>query len=113
MLLDIMGLIGRYESHMGLYMLQYMVPRRLLTVYGTKAASDYVSKVYRFENRYQQLAKKKWRVNLTKHHSPFKKKGHPNLLNDNLLRKVKDVMVEIRATGAFVSRRLVIAIGEG
>ena len=40
--------------------------------------------------------------------TPFKRKGRPNLLNDNLLIKIKDVMIWIWA-----ARLLVIAIGKG
>ena len=44
--------------------------------------------------------------------TPFKKKGRRNLLIDNLLIKVKDVIL-ISAAGALIYRRLVIAIGKG
>lgn len=44
---------------------------------------------------------------------PFKKKGRPNLLNDNFLKKVNDVVVGTRAVGAVISSCLVIAIGNG
>ena len=42
----------------------------------------------------------------------FKKKGRLNLLNDNLLKKVRDVTIGTRAAGAVISHRLVIAIGK-
>ena len=39
--------------------------------------------------------------------------GRPNLLSDELLGKVKDIIVGTRATGGVISRRMVIAIGNG
>ena len=39
------------------------------------------------------------------------KKGRPNLLADDLLSKVKDIIIGTRATGGVISRRMVIAIG--
>ena len=45
--------------------------------------------------------------------TPFEKKVRPNLLNDNLLKNVKYVMIGTGVAGAVISRRLVIAIGKG
>ena len=43
----------------------------------------------------------------------YKKKGRPNLLEDDLLTKVKDVVTGVRMAGGVISRRMVMAIGTG
>ena len=44
--------------------------------------------------------------------TPFKKKAFSNLLSNSLLKKVKDVIIGIRAAGAVVSHCLLTAIGK-
>lgn len=43
----------------------------------------------------------------------FKKKGCPNWLNNDLLKKVSDVMIGTRAAKEVISSCLVIEIGKG
>lgn len=43
----------------------------------------------------------------------FKKKGRPNFLSEDLLKKVKVLMIGTRSAGTAISRRLVVAIGKG
>ena len=43
----------------------------------------------------------------------FKKKGRPNKLDEEMLRKIKDVIIGTRIAGGVVSRRQVMSIGKG
>ena len=86
---------------------------RYALIHGTKAASacfnDKYSK-YTFVRTSIDNCNKK--MGSKSNQMPFKKKGRPNLLNHNLFKKVKDVMLGARAAGAVISRRFVIAIGK-
>ena len=42
-----------------------------------------------------------------------RRKGRPNLLDDEFLLKVKDVVTGVRMAGGVISRKMVIAIGTG
>ena len=42
-----------------------------------------------------------------------RRKGRPNLLDDEFLVKVKDVVTGARMTGEVISRKMVIATGTG
>ena len=43
----------------------------------------------------------------------FKKAGRPNLLNENLIRKVKDIAIGTRAAGGVINRKQIINIAKG
>ena len=43
----------------------------------------------------------------------FKKAGRPNLLDDNLIRKVKDIAIETRQAGGVINRRQIVNIAKG
>ena len=43
----------------------------------------------------------------------FKKKGRPNLVPDDFMKKVKTIMIRIRAARTVISCRIVMAIGDG
>ena len=43
----------------------------------------------------------------------FKKKGRPNLVSDDFLKKIKTIMIGTRASGTAIGRRIVMAIGNG
>ena len=43
----------------------------------------------------------------------FKKDGRPNLLNDNLIKKVKDIAIGTRAAGGVINRKQIINIAKG
>ena len=43
----------------------------------------------------------------------FKKAGRPNLLNDNLIKKVKDIAIGTRAAGGAINRKQIINITKG
>ena len=42
-----------------------------------------------------------------------RRKGRPNLLDDEFLVKVKDMVTGVRMAGGVISRKMVIAIGTG
>ena len=80
-------------------------------VHGAKAAQVHFGRVYPHftflrtsDNNWKRKAKS----------SPLhKNKGRPNLLNDHLLQKVKDIINGTRAAGGVISRKMTIAIGNG
>ena len=43
----------------------------------------------------------------------FRKAGRPNIVRDEVVQKIKEVIVGIRLSGAVISRRMVISIGNG
>ena len=43
----------------------------------------------------------------------FRKAGRPNVVRDELVQKIKEVIVGVRLSGAVISRRMVISIGNG
>ena len=43
----------------------------------------------------------------------FKKKGWPNSVSDDFMKKIKTIMIRTRAAGTAISRRIVVAIGNG
>ena len=43
----------------------------------------------------------------------FTKKGRPNLVSDDFMKKIKTIMIGTRAVGTAMSRRIVMAIGNG
>ena len=46
-------------------------------------------------------------------HFVFKKVGRPNLLDDNLIKKVKDIALGTRQTGGVINRKQIVNIAEG
>ena len=42
----------------------------------------------------------------------FKKVGRPNLLDENLIKKVKDITIGTRYTGGVINRRQIVNIAE-
>ena len=43
----------------------------------------------------------------------FNKRGRHNLVRDDLLQKIKEVVIGARLSGAVISRKMVISIGKG
>ena len=43
----------------------------------------------------------------------FRKAGRPNIVRDELMQKIKEVIVGVQLSGAVISRRMVISIGNG
>ena len=83
-------------------------------IHGTKAGSDCFNEKYPKYNLVRTSADSwKKKIGSKSSQTPFEKKVRPNLLNDNLLKNVKYVMIGTGVAGAVISRRLVIAIGKG
>ena len=87
--------------------------------YGTQAA------IAPFRGKYQQYTLKRTTVNNWKRKfsnlqkevgeppEKFNKKGRSSLVREELLVKIKEVIIGIRLTGAVISRKMVISIGNG
>ena len=43
----------------------------------------------------------------------FKKVGRPNLLHDNLIKKVKDIAIRTRQAGGVINKRQIVNITKG
>ena len=88
-------------------------------IYGTQVA------IAQFRGKYQQYTLKRTTVNDWKLKFPnpqeevgkppekFNKKGRSSLVGEELLVKIKEVIIRIRLTGAVISRETVISIGNG
>ena len=88
-------------------------------IYGTQVA------ISRFRGKYQQYTLKLTTVNNWKHKfsnlqkkvgeppENFNKKGRPYLVGEELLAKIKEVIIRIRLTGAVISWKVVISIVNG
>lgn len=84
---------------------------------GTKSALEKFKKKYpkytfvrtSVNNWKKKIEKDKKQNNDTVH----RRKGRPNLLDDQTLGKVKDVVTGVRLAGGVISRKMVIAIGTG
>ena len=82
-------------------------------IHGTKAAIDYFTKLYPHHN-FVRTSVNNWKKKVKDKQLEGKKgKGRPNMLEEHLLNKVKDIIVGTRAAGGVISRRMVIAIGTG
>ena len=86
--------------------------------YGTQAA------IKRFKSKYPHYTFLRTTINNWKRkfnkkegvpsESPtFRKAGRPNIVRDELVQKIKEVIVGVRLSGAVISRRTVISIGNG
>ena len=86
--------------------------------YGTQAA------IKRFKSKYPHYTFLRTTINNWKRkfnkkegvpsESPtFRKAGRPNIVRDGLVQKIKEVIVGVRLSGAVISRRMVISIGNG
>ena len=85
--------------------------------YGTQAA------IKRFKSKYPHYTflrttinnwKRKFNKKGVPSESPtFRKAGRPNIVRDELVQKIKEVIIGVRLSGAVISRRMVISIGNG
>ena len=74
----------------------------------------------RFKSKYPHYTFLRTTINVSSikkkvcHESPtFRKAGRPNIGRDELVQKIKEVIVGVRLSGAVISRRMVISIGNG
>ena len=81
-------------------------------VYGT------VSAIKKFSSKYAKYNFNKTTVNSWKAKSKvanptFKKAGRPNLLDETLLKKVKDIAIGTRPAGGVINRKQILNIAKG
>ena len=84
-------------------------------IHGTKASLKRFNEIYR-KYTFLRTSIKNWKFRIKKDKEVktiFKRKGPPNLLSDGLIAKVKTIMIGTRAAGTAISRRIVMAIGNG
>ena len=74
--------------------------------YGTQAA------IKRFKSKYPHYTFLRTTINNWKRKFS-KKESVPNIVRDELVQKMKEVIVGVRLSGAVISRRMVISIGNG
>ena len=87
---------------------------------GTKATVERFNKVYP-KYTFVKTTINNWKLKMKKEKDGktiFTKKGRPNLLSDDFMKKIKAIMIGTRAAGTAISRRIVnrriaMAIGNG
>ena len=82
-------------------------------IHGTKTALERFNKIYP-KYTFPRTSIKDWKFRIKKDKEVkniFKRKSQPNLLSDDLMAKVKTIIIETRGTA--ISRRMVMAIGNG
>lgn len=87
---------------------------RFAAANGTKEAIKRYSKIYPKYN-FKRTSVNSWKgkIKTKKESCLAKRSGRPNLLDDHLLKKTKDIIIGTRNAGTVISRRMVIAIGTG
>ena len=71
-------------------------------LHGTKAAPEHFSKLHP-KFKFVRTSVNNWKLGILKRKIGCKK-GRPNLLSADMLRKVKDIVVGTRAAGGVISR---------
>ena len=87
----------------------------MLGIHGTKAALERFNKIYpKYTFLRTSINNRKFKITKGKEGKTIlKRKGRPNLLSDDLMAKVKTIMIRERTAGTAISRRIVIGIGNG
>ena len=87
---------------------------RYASINGTKSALEHFGKKYPHFT-FLRTSVNNWKKKIEKSGMTIGKSasGRPNSLREDLLNKVKDIIVGTRAAGGVISRRMVIAIGNG
>ena len=87
---------------------------RYAALNGTKAALKRYSKIYpKYDLKRTSVNSWKSKIKDKKENSLAKRSRRPNLLSDDLLKKIKDIIIGTRNAGTVISRRMVTAIGTG
>ena len=84
-------------------------------LHGTKATVERFNKVYP-NYTFVRTTINNWNIKMKKEKDGktiFKKKGRPNLVSDDFMEKIKTIMIGTRVAGTTISRRIVMAIGNG
>ena len=80
-------------------------------VYGTASA------IKKFSTKYEKYTFNRTIVNSwkakSKNKSVFNKAGRPNILGENLIKKVKDIAIGTRAAGGIINRKQILNIAKG
>ena len=80
-------------------------------IHGTKAAIDHFSKDYtKFSLKRTTVSGWKERCKKNDLHS-IEKRGKPNLVDDAIFNKIKDVIIGSRLAGTVISQKMVVPIG--
>ena len=87
---------------------------RYALIHGTKSAIDRFSKVYtKYSLKRTTINGWKESCKKNKNDQPIaaiQRKGRPNLVDDEILKKIKDIIVGSRLAGTAISRKMMIAI---
>ena len=84
-------------------------------LHGTKVTVERFNKVYP-NYTFVRTTINNWNIKMKKEKDGktiFKKKGRPNLVSDDFMEKIKTIMIGTRVAGTTISRRIVMAIGNG
>ena len=82
-------------------------------IHGAKAANARFSKVYT-KYSLKRTTFNRWKERCKKNYlHSIGKRERPNLLDDEMLKKIKDVIIGSRLVGKLISREMVVAIGVG
>ena len=81
-------------------------------VYGTASAIKTFSSKYAKYN-FNRTMVNSWKAKCKVSNPTFKKTGRPSLLDETLLKKVKDIAVGTRAAGGVINRRQILNIAKG
>ena len=80
-------------------------------IYGTASA------IKKFPTKYEKYTFNRTTVNSwkakSKNKSVFNKAGRPNILNENLIKKVKDITIGTRAAGGVINRKQILNTAKG
>ena len=80
-------------------------------IYGTASA------IKKFSTKYEKYTFNRTTVNSwkakSKEKSVFNKAGRPNILGENLIKKVKDIAIGTRAAGGIINRKQILNIAKG
>ena len=82
-------------------------------LHGTKATVEQFNKVHP-KYTFVRTTINNWKLKMKKEKDGktiFKKKGRPNLVSDDFMKKIKAIMIGTPATGTAISSRIVTAIG--
>ena len=84
--------------------------------FGTKSAITKFAKKYETAYEFHRTTVNSWKNALKKKSKSVPvcgKIGRPNMVEDVILEKIKDIIIGTRAAGTVISRRIAIAIGKG
>ena len=81
-------------------------------IFGTASAIKTFSIKYK-KYTFNRTTVNSWKAKCKNTNAVFKKAGRPNLLDDNLIKKVKDIASGTRAAGGVINRKQILNIAKG